>query len=90
MSFFHFSWPKIISHTALKYQRPGFVEQKSFLPGERRRVVREMERGMVGFKKIQKELLECRKTMEDQKQKRMSKLEKKIRTSFYLSPLGTR
>ena len=90
MAFSHFSWPKIISLTAINYQRPGFIEQKPFLPGELSRAMREMERGVEGYRELRKELVECRKTMEKQEEMRINKMERKIQTSYYKSPVATR
>ena len=90
MAFSHFSWPKIISLTAIKYQRPGFIDKKPFLPGELSRAMMEMERGVKGYRELRKELVECRKTMEKQEEMRINKMERKIQTSYYKSPVATR
>jgi len=59
------------------------------LPGEKRRSRREMERYIAGYKEVRQELDLLRKTMEQQEKARNG-LEKKVLTSFYKSPVGTR
>ena len=90
MAFSHFSWPKIISQTAIKYQGPGFIDKKPFLPGELSRAMREMKRCVEGYRGLRKELVECRKTMEKQEDMRINKMWRKIQTSYYKSPVATR
>ena len=77
------------SMTAVKYQRYGFVEMRPFLPGERRRACKEMERSMKGYKELQQEVAMLRRTI-SQQEKAKHGLEKTIKTSYYKSPVGTR
>ena len=87
MAYSGFTWAPLISMTAIKYQRHGYVEERAFLPGERRSSAREMERKMKGYKELRQELAESRKAMTQQQDR--EGLEK-IQTSFYKSPVGRR
>ena len=84
-----FTWTPMISMTAMKYQKHGYVEKRPFLPGEKRRACKEMERNMKGYKELRQELAMARKTMEQQEKSKHS-LEKTIKTHYYKSPLGIR
>ena len=84
-----YNWTPMCSMTAVKYQRYGFVEMRPFLPGERRRACKEMERSMKGYKEVRQELAMLRKTL-SQQEKDKHGLEKTIKTSYYKSPVGTR
>ena len=90
MAYSGFSWAPMISVTATKYQRHGYVEKRAFLPGERRSAAREMERNMKGYKEIRQELAATWKIIKEQEDMRRSTVEKTIQTSFYKSPVGTR
>ena len=59
------------------------------MPGEKRRSRREMEKYMKGYKEVRDDLDKLRKTMEEQEKARNG-LEKKVQTSYYKSPVGTR
>ena len=84
-----FTWTPMCSMTAVKYQRYGAVEMKPFLPGERKRCHREMERNMKGYKEVMQEINMMRKTM-DQQEKARHGVKKTLQTSYYKSPVGTR
>ena len=84
-----YNWTPMCSMTAVKYQRYGFVEMRPFLPGERRRACKEMERSMKGYTEVRQELAMLRKTL-SQQEKDKHGLEKTIQTSYYKSPVGTR
>ena len=85
------SWTQPCSQTAVKYQRYGVVESKTFLPGERLGVAREMERNVKGFKEVRRELALARRMVEQQeKMRKDSTKDKVIQTSFYKSVVGTR
>jgi len=88
MAYSGFTWAPLISMTAIKYQRHGYVEKKPFLPGERRSAIREMDKNMKGYRELRLELGRSRKAMRHQQEKDLS--EKTIQTSFYKSPVGTR
>ena len=88
MAYTGFTWAPLISMTAIKYQRRGYVEERPFQPGERRSAAREMERKVKGYREIRKELVKSRKMMKQQQEKDPN--EKTIQTSFYKSPVGTR
>ena len=84
-----YTWTPLSSMTAAKYQRYGYVHMRPFLPGEKRRSRREMEKYMKGYKEVRDDLDKLRKTMEEQEKARNG-LEKKVQTSYYKSPVGTR
>ena len=90
MAYSGYTWAPMISLTAIKYQRHGYVEKKPFLPGERRSATREMESNMKGYRELRQELAASRKTIKEQEQQRRSTVERTILTSFYKSPVGTR
>ena len=90
MAYSGFTWAPVISVTSINYHRHGYVEKTPFLPGERRRATREMERNMKGYKELSQELVATRKIIKDQEKMRRSTVEKTIQTSFYKSPVGTR
>eukprot|EP00092_Neocalanus_flemingeri_P098628 GFUD01125773.1.p1 GENE.GFUD01125773.1~~GFUD01125773.1.p1 ORF type:complete len:117 (-),score=38.69 GFUD01125773.1:134-484(-) len=90
MAYSGFTWAPMISVTATKYQRHGYVEKRAFLPGERRSAAREMERTVKGYRELRQELADSRKMIREQEQERRSTVEKTIQTSFYKSPVGTR
>ena len=90
MAYSGFTWAPMISVTAIKYQRHGYVEKTPFLPGERRRATREMERNMKGYKELRQELAATRNIIKEQEKMRKSMVENTIQTSFYKSPVGTR
>ena len=90
MAYSGFTWAPLISVTAIKYQRHGYVEMTPFLPGEKRNATREMERNLKGYKELRQELAESRKTIKQQEEMRRGAVEKRIQTSFYKSPVGTR
>jgi len=77
------------SMLATKYQRYGYVEMQPFLPGEKKRAEKEMERNMKGYRELKKEVEEARKDMKEVEMLKFKK-EKTIKTSFYKSPVGTR
>lgn len=60
-----------------------------FLPGEKRRAEKEMERNMKGYRELRKEVEDARKNMKEVEMLKYKK-EKTIKTSFYKSPVGTR
>lgn len=60
-----------------------------FLPGEKRRAEKEMERNMKGYRELRKEVEDARKNMKEAEMLKYKK-EKTIKTSFYKSPVGTR
>ena len=69
------------SLTFMKYCGPGFGENKPTLPGERKGVVKDLER----------ELDRLRVVLEQQESAReRSKMEKTPRTRYYKSQLGIR
>lgn len=74
---------------ATKYQRYGYVDMQPFLPGEKKRASKEMERSMKGYRELQKEVEEARKNMKEMEEMKYKK-DKTIQTSFYKSPVGTR
>merc|ERR1711970_311814 len=82
-------WVPSSSMLAAKYQKYGYVHMEPFLPGERRRAAKEMERSVKGYKKLREELHMARNTLEKQEKSKYS-LEKNIQTTFYKSPVGTR
>merc|ERR1711874_360888 len=77
------------SMLATKYQRYGYVHMEPFLPGEKRRAEKEMERNMKGYRELRKEVEDARKNMKEAEMLKYKK-EKTIKTSFYKSPVGTR
>ena len=87
-----FTWTPVCSMTAVKYQRYDCVEMKPFMPGEKKRSRMGMERSMKGYKEIRQELDIVRKTIDKQEKARQenARLEKRVQTSFYKSPVGTR
>merc|ERR1719334_1532311 len=84
------SWAPLVSDTAVKYQKYGYVEKKPFLPGEKRTADRETDKRIKGMKELRFELEKCRKTLQHQKRQRMCAVEKSVQASFYKSPVGTR
>ena len=85
-----FNWTPMCSMTAVKYQRYGFVEMRPFLPGERKRACKEMERNMKGYRGLRQEMAATRKIIKEQEEIRRSTGQKTIHTSFYKSTVGTR
>ena len=87
-----FTWTPVCSMTAVKYQRYDCVEMKPFMPGEKKRSRMGMERSMKGYKEMRQELDLVRKTIDKQEKARQenARLEKRVQTSFYKSPVGTR
>ena len=90
MAYSGFTWAPMISVTDIMYQRHGYVEKTPFLPGERRRATREMERNIKGYKEMRQELAATRNIIKEQEKIKRSTVEKTIQTSFYKSPVGTR
>ena len=90
MAYSGFTWAPMISLTAIKYQRHGYVEKKPFLPGERRSATREMEMNVKGYRELRQELVATRKIIKEQEKMRRSTVVKTIRISLYKSPVGTR
>merc|ERR1712029_210554 len=79
------------SMLAAKYQRYGFVHLVPFEPGERGRVMKEMERTMKGYKELRQEVEMARQNMKEMETARNNgRMEKNIQTSYYKSPVGTR
>ena len=79
------------SMTAMKYHRQGFVEKRSFLPGERYSVAREMENNMKGFREVSRNLSISRREAENQERVRQSaSMDRTPTTSYYKSVVGTR
>merc|ERR1711874_768671 len=77
------------SMLATKYQRYGYVNMQPFLPGEKKRAEKEMERNMKGFRELRKEVEEARRNMKEMEEMNYKK-EKTVQTSFYKSPVGIR
>jgi len=82
-------WTPNCSLTALKYQRYGFVRPKPFIPGDRLRARREMDKTVKGYKSLRNDLAEVRVEVKRQKERCVLQ-DRIIRTSFYKSPVGTR
>merc|ERR1711973_759283 len=86
-----YTWTPMCSLTATKYPRYGFVEMKPFMPGERIKATREMEKHVKGYKGLRRSLSAVRSTLRQQEEMRGSSCnEKNIQTSYYKSPVGTR
>ena len=88
MAYCGYNWIPQFSHTAIKYQKYGFVENKPFLPGERLRSRKEMEKGSKVYKDLRLEVDGLRRKIKEQK--KTNSTEKTIQTSFYKSPVKTR
>ena len=73
-------------------QEMGAVSTKrSFLPGQRFRIVKEMERQVRGFREVSRELTLARRLLEQQEKMRNNVTnDKVVQTSFYKSVVGTR
>ena len=68
-----------------------FCEGKPAQPGERKGVVKDLERTMKGYRVLKRELERLRVVMEQQESAReRSKMEKIPRTRYYKSQLGIR
>ena len=77
--------------TFIKYCGPGFGEDKPAQPGERKGVVKDLERTVKGYRVLKRELERLRVVMEQQESAReRSKIERKARTRYYKSQLGIR
>ena len=91
MVFSGYVWSEPPSLTVMKYCRPGFVEKKPFLPGERYSVAREMESNVKGFREVSRNLSISRREAENQERVRQSSsMERMPVTSYYKSVVGTR
>merc|ERR1712215_12227 len=79
------------SVTFLKYSGVEFQNNKPFGPGERKGVVKDLERNVKGYKTLMRELDMLRIVMEQQETAR-EKLNraKPMRTMYYKSQLGIR
>ena len=75
----------------MKYCGPGFGEDKPAQPGERKGVVKDLERTVKGYRMLMRELERLRVVLEQQESARdRSKMEKTHRTRYYKSQLGIR
>ena len=60
MAYSCYVWTPLVSMTATKYQRHGYVERRPFLPGERLSAAREMERALPGYRALAADLQNSR------------------------------
>ena len=82
---------RMASLTFMKYCGPGFGEDKPAQPGERKGVVKDLERTVKGYRMLMRELERLRVVLEQQESARdRSKMEKTHRTRYYKSQLGIR
>ena len=73
----------------LKYCGNGFGEDKPAQPGERLRVVKDLEKNVKGYKVIRRELDRLRIVLEQQEIAReRSKMERTPRTRYYNSQMA--
>ena len=79
------------SLTYLKYCARGFGEDTPVRPGDRVGVGKDLERNVKGYKVLMRELDMLKVVLEQQKSAReRSKMEKKIKTTYYKSQMGIR
>ena len=65
--------------------------KRTFLPGQRFRIIKEMERQVRGFREVSRELAVARRILEQQEMKiQDSVMDRAIQTSFYKSVMATR
>jgi len=89
MAYSCYVWTPLVSMTATKYQRHGYVERRPFLPGERLSAAREMERALPGYRALAADLQNSRRERAEQRKQRC-RTERPVQASFYKSPVGTR
>ena len=71
--------------------RGAVSTKRTFLPGQRFRIVKEMERQVRGFREVSRELAVARRILEQQEMKiQDSVMDRAIQTSFYKSVMATR
>merc|ERR1711910_53833 len=79
------------SVTFLKYSGVEFQNNKPFGPGERKGVVKDLERNVKGYKTLMRELDMLKIVLEQQEAAReRSSREKPMRTMYYKSQQGVR
>merc|ERR1711872_197009 len=72
-------------------KKNGVTTKRSFLPGQRLRIYKEMERQVRGFRDISRDLTMARRMLEQQEKIiRDSLMDRTIKTSFYKSVMATR
>lgn len=83
-------WTDPPSMTAMKYQRQPSVG-RALQPGERFSVCREMENSVRGYKEVNRNLADARRTVEWEDRKRISaSMERTPPATYYKSVVGTR